>query len=170
MRSLCHNFAPQLITHLFQKEGSILKTKTLLAAGLALLPAFISAQDLGHEYEFEAAPIREGEKPVIPLDTGDPSYNLWRQLRDLSKGPKREPGIIDLKQYDFGLSFNTIPTFFSQPVALAPDDLRASNVEVAIIGAVPDMGTGMRGTAHGPNAVRNSQVYGGYGARQPIDS
>ena len=25
----------------------------------------------------------------------------------------------------------------------------------------------MRGAAHGPNAVRNSQVYGGYGARQP---
>ncbi|MGI9537483.1 MAG: hypothetical protein ACR2PB_10450, partial [Desulfocapsaceae bacterium] len=23
------------------------------------------------------APMREGEKAVIPLDTGDPGYNVW---------------------------------------------------------------------------------------------
>ncbi|MGI9318203.1 MAG: agmatinase family protein [bacterium] len=131
------------------------------------LAMLVNAQDLGHEYELKAAPIREGEKPVIPLDTNDPSYNLWRQLRDFSNDPKREPGIINLKQYNFGMSYNHIPTFLGTSVALTPDDLRASSVEVAILGAVPDMGTGMRGTAHGPNAIRNSQVYGGYGARQP---
>ncbi len=38
------------------------------------------------------APIREGEKPVIPLDTKDPTYNIWQELRDFSKDPKREPG------------------------------------------------------------------------------
>jgi len=139
----------------------------LIAMALLTAPFLAQAQDLGHEYELNAAPIREGEKPVIPLDTNDPSYNLWRQMRDFSKDPQREPGIINLKQYNFGMSYNAIPTFFSLPVALTPDDLRASNVDVAILGAVPDMGTGMRGTAHGPNAVRNSQVYGGYGARQP---
>ncbi len=122
---------------------------------------------LGHEYELEAAPIREGEKPVIPLDTGDPSYNIWNTLRDLSKDPKREPGIINLQKYEFGMSYNAMPTFFNAPVAMSPADLKASQVDIAIIGAVPDMGTGMRGAAHGPNAVRNSQVYGGYGARQP---
>ena len=61
-----------------------MKSKTLLGLGLALVPLLISAQDLGHEYKFDAAPIREGEKAVIPLDTKDPSYNLFRQLRDLS--------------------------------------------------------------------------------------
>ena len=25
----------------------------------------------------QQAPLREGEKAVIPLDTGDPTYNLW---------------------------------------------------------------------------------------------
>ena len=122
---------------------------------------------LGHEYEHEAVPIREGEEPIIPLDTGDPSYNLWRQLRDLSEDPAREPGIINIQKYNFALSYNAMPTFFHLPVAMSPADLEASQVDVAIMGAVPDMGTGMRGAAHGPNAVRNSNVYGGYGTRQP---
>jgi agmatinase len=133
----------------------------------AVYTTSIYAQYLGHEYEGKIAPIREGEAPVIPLDRNDPSYNVWQQLRDTSGDPAREPGIINLKQYDFGFSYNVIPTFLSTAVALTPADLKASNVEVAILGAVPDMGTGMRGAAHGPNAVRNSQVYGGYGARQP---
>ena len=85
----------------------------------------------------------------------------------MSDDPKREPGIINLNKFPFGFSYNTIPTFFRQPVALTPEDLEASQVDIAIIGAVPDMGGGHRGTAHGPNAVRNSHVYGGYGARQP---
>lgn len=141
----------------------------LVGAGILSLlsTATFGEAYLGHKYEFDAAPIREGEQPVIPLDKGDPSYNIWRQLRDLSKDPKREPGIINLNKYDFGFSYNTIPTFFNTPIAMSPADLKASKVDIAIMGAITDMGTGMRGAAHGPNAVRNSQVYGGYGARQP---
>ena len=142
--------------------------KRLLAGTITLaLTGTALAQDLGHEYELEASPVREGEKPVIPLDTQDPSYNIWRQLRDLSEDPKREPGIINVQKYNFGMSYNAMPTFFNQPVAMSPADLKASNVDIAIIGAVTDMGTGGRGAAHGPNAVRNSHIYGGYGARQP---
>ena len=145
-----------------------IKTLTVFAGLMSVQVSPVFAQSyLGHEYEFEAAPIREQEQPVIPLDKGDPSYNVWRQLRDLSKDPKREPGIINLQKYDFGFSFNAMPTFFHAPVAMSPADLKASKVDVAVMGAVTDMGTGMRGAAHGPNAVRNSQVYGGYGARQP---
>jgi agmatinase len=109
------------------------------------------------------APIREGEKPVIPLHTKDPSYNAWQKLRDFSKDPKREPGPINLQKYDFGWSWFGIPTFFHLPVALTTEDLKAGKVEVAIIGAYTDMGGGMRGAAHGPNAFRNSEVYGGWG-------
>ena len=58
---------------------------------------------LGHELE-KQAPIREGEEPVIPLDTGDPSYDIWRTLRDFSEDPPREPGIINLQKYDMGMS------------------------------------------------------------------
>lgn len=141
---------------------------TALTASMMAAVSPVLGQDfLGHEYEFEAAPIREGEKAVIPLDTKDPSLNIWRQLRDLSGDPKREPGIINVQKYDFGFSYNAMPTFFHLPVAMSPADLKASKVDIAILGAVPDMGGGMRGAAHGPNAVRNSNVYGGYGARQP---
>ena len=48
--------------------------------------------------EGQAQPIREGEKPVIPLDTKDPSYNAWKTLRDFSKDPKREPGPINIQK------------------------------------------------------------------------
>jgi len=143
-------------------------SRSIVGAALFLLLTFpAEAQYYGHEYEGPVAPIRKGEKPVIPLDTGDPSYNAWRVLRDFSKDPKREPGIINVQKYDMGMSYNAMPTFFHVPVALTPEDLKASKVDVAIMGAVTDMGTGMRGAAHGPNAVRNSQVYGGFGVRQP---
>ncbi len=111
----------------------------------------------------EQAPIREGEKPVIPLDTKDPTYNIWHTLRDFSKDPKREPGPINIQKYDMGMAWSGIPTFFHLPVALTPEDLKAGKVEVAIMGAYTDMGSGMRGAAHGPNAFRNSEVYGGWG-------
>ena len=140
---------------------------SLLAVFLTLPTTLMAQAFLGHEYEHNAAPIREGEQPVIPLDKGDPSYDAWRKLRDLGEDPKREPGIINIQKYDWGMSYNAIPTFFNTPVAMSPADLEASKVDIAIMGAVPDMGTGMRGAAHGPNAVRNSQVYGGYGVRQP---
>jgi len=144
------------------------RTSLLLLLATCLTAPLALAQDiLGHDYELEAAPVRPGEKPLIPLDTEDPSYNLWRTLRSFEDDPKREPGIINIQKYNFGFSYNAMPTFFNQPVAMTPADLKASQVDIAVMGAVTDMGTGMRGAAHGPNAVRNSQVYGGYGARQP---
>ena len=96
------------------------------------------------------APIREGEKPVIPLDTKDPTYNAWQTLRDFSKDRKREPGPINIQKYEWGMSWFGIPTFFHLPVALTPEDLKAGKVEVAVIGGYTDMGGGMRGAAHGP--------------------
>lgn len=116
-----------------------------------------------HDSTLVNQPIRPGEQPVIPLDTGDPTYNLWQTIRDFSQD-NRPPGLINLKQYEVGMSWMGIPTFLHQPVALTPDDLRAGGVEVAMIGAYTDMGTGMRGAAHGPAAFRNSEVYGGWGA------
>ena len=117
---------------------------------------------LDNESETQA-PIREGEKPVIPLDTEDPTYNVWRTLRDFSKDPKREPGPINVQKYEMGMSWFGIQTFFHLPVALTPEDLKAGKVEVAIMGAYTDMGGGMRGAAHGPKAFRSSEVYGGWG-------
>ena len=60
-----------------------------------------------------------------------------------------------------------LPTFLHQPLAFTPEDLAAAEVDVAIMGAFTDMGSGARGASRGPNAVRNSSIYLGYGARQP---
>ncbi len=140
------------------RRRTLLAIITLLACSFAT-PAWAQ---LGHELE-KAAPIREGEQPVIPLDTEDPTYDLWRTLRDFT-ADDREPGLINVQKYDMGYAWFGIPTFFKQPIALTPEDLRAGNVEVAVLGAYTDMGIGMGGARHGPNAFRTSEVYGGWGA------
>jgi len=55
------------------------------------------------------------------------------------------------------LGWQGIPTFFRLPVALVPADLKASQVEVAIMGAHTDMGGGSRGASRGPSAFREAR-------------
>lgn len=112
----------------------------------------------------ERAPMPPGVEPVIPLDKDDPTFDLWKQKRDdLSKG--REPGPINIQRYPGGFSFQGIPTFFKQPIALTPQDLTAGDVDVAIMSAHTDMGMGVRGASRGPNDLRaNGDVYGSWGA------
>jgi arginase family enzyme len=142
-----------------------------LFSSLVILPLLggpALAQVYGHEYEENAAPIREGEQPVVPLDTQDPSFNAWRTPLPSYEGLRedREPGIVDPQRF-FGQGYMQLPTFLHQPLAFTPEDLAAGEVDVAIMGAFTDMGSGARGASRGPNAVRNSSIYLGYGARQP---
>ncbi len=127
-----------------------------------------NAQIYGHEFEGAQAPIREGEQPVIPLDTEDPTYNAWRTPLPSFEGERegREPGVVDPQRFP-GQGYMQLPTFLHQPLAFTPGDLAAAEVDVAIMGAFTDMGTGARGASRGPNAVRNSSLYLGRGARQP---
>lgn len=62
---------------------------------LSALALLLTCSSLSHAqyYEYDpddptnVAPIRKGEKALIPLDTGDPTYNLWQTPRDdLTKG------------------------------------------------------------------------------------
>ena len=113
----------------------------------------------------------------IPLNPNDPKLKAWRELRnpdDIKKD--RAAGPINIQKYNYGYSWFGIPTFFHLPVALTPEDLNPDadaelaiepgqrSVDVAIMGAYTDMSGGMRGAQHGPNAFRNSEVYGGWGA------
>ncbi len=127
-----------------------------------------NAQLYGHEFEGTQSPIREGEQPVISLDTEDPTYNAWRTPLPSFEGERegREPGLVNPQRF-YGQGFMQIPTFLHQPLAFTPGDLAAAEVDVAIMGAFTDMGTGARGASRGPNAVRSSSIYLGYGARQP---
>ncbi|WP_461406589.1 agmatinase family protein [Falsiruegeria mediterranea] len=127
-----------------------------------------AAQIFGNEYDGTQAPIREGEEPVIPLDTGDPTLNIWRTPLDSFEGQRegRTPGIVDTQRF-LNMGWGQMPTFLNQPLAFTPEDLAAAKVDVAIMGAFTDMGSGGRGASRGPNAVRNSAIYLPYGVRAP---
>jgi agmatinase len=84
--------------------------------------------------------------------------DVWREERDRSQDPKREPGPIDLNRYGVAM-YGGIPTFMNFPVCLTQEDLKAGKVDVAILGAPVDMSFGQRGTAFGPRALRTAERY-----------
>jgi formimidoylglutamase len=101
----------------------------------------------------DAAPIVdrfEEDSAIIRLDPNAPTLDVWGQLRDTSNDAGREPGLIQIGR----LRVPGVQSFFDLPVALTPEDLRAANVDVAIMGAAVDMGVGMRGAGEGPAALR----------------
>ncbi|MEM7569374.1 MAG: agmatinase family protein [Pseudomonadota bacterium] len=103
---------------------------------------------------YDQIEYKEGrDKSSIALDTKAANFNTWRLLRPSALNPSREPGPINLSRYVGGYG-RSIPTFAGAPVALTPEDLTAGKVEVAILGAPLDMGSGWRGARHGPLAMR----------------
>lgn len=118
----------------------------------AAIDAMISVED---QMKF-----KEGrDMAAIPLNTESPGFNGWKTKRPQELNPAREPGPISLSRYM--QSFGGIPTFFNSPVALTPEDLKAGKVDVAIVGAPLDMGSGFRGAALGPVAIRTARMGAG---------
>jgi agmatinase len=101
--------------------------------------------------EVQFTPGRDAEN--IQLNTASPTFNQWRVERPTELDPEREPGPISLSRY-LGGRGSGIPTFAGAPVALTPEDLKAGEVDVAILGAPLDMGSGWRDAIHGPRAMR----------------
>lgn len=89
----------------------------------------------------------------IKLDKTSPDFNTWRLRRPQDMDPEREAGPVPLGRY-LGGGRSGIPTFAGAPVALTPEDLKAGKVDVAIMGAPLDMGSGWRDAIHGPRAMR----------------
>ena len=92
------------------------------------------------------------------LNPDDPTKDSWRTPIEDLQGD-RLPGLINLNRYPFTLASHGIATFLSRPIALTPADLRAAEVDVAILGAGLDFSAGMRGTAFGPRALRANDMY-----------
>ncbi|HEU0096877.1 MAG TPA: arginase family protein, partial [Rhizomicrobium sp.] len=88
----------------------------------------------------------------IALNTDSPSFNKWRLRRPQGLDPKREPGPLSLSRYVGGGA--AFPTFAGSPVAFTPEDLKAGKVDVAIMGAPLNMGSGWRDADHAPTAMR----------------
>jgi len=130
----------------------------------ALLPlsahAYMGAADTPEEVDR----IDAGEEPVVRLNPDDPSYDVWKKIRDdISEG--REPGPINVQRYVGGMPWTGIPTFFHLPIALTPEDLKAGKVEVAIFGA--ELIGDPRARTYAPQEMRNphrSEVYHNWGA------
>lgn len=89
----------------------------------------------------------------IPFNTADPDFNAWQVRRPRSFDPPREAGPVSLPR---GVS-----TFAGAPLALTPEDLIAGEVDVAIVGAPLNMGSGWRDANYGPLAMRTTRGLGG---------
>lgn len=107
-------------------------------------------------YVLENSQYTEGRDSAnIPLNTKSESFNAWRMKKPRSLDPEREPGPISLSRYGYG---EGPLTFGGLPLALTPEDLVAGEVDVAILGAPLNMGTGWRDS--GAEATQALRLYG----------
>lgn len=85
---------------------------------------------------------KEGrDAPSVAFNTDSPEYNAWKARRPRSMDPEREDGPLALGRYD---GRGGPPTFGGHPLALTKEDLIAGEVDVAILGAPLNMGSGWR--------------------------
>jgi len=95
------------------------------------------------------------DSPNIPFDTESPRFNAWRMERPRSMDPPRDAGPIELGRYG---GYGGPPTFGRYPLALTMEDLVAAEVDVAILGAPLNMGSGWRDS--GKQATTDLRRYG----------
>jgi arginase family enzyme len=93
----------------------------------------------------------------IPLNTESEKFNAWRLLRPRSLDPKRDPGPVELGRYG---GKGGPQTFGGFPLALSKEDLIAGEVDVAILGAPLNMGSGWRDS--GSRATAELRIHGRY--------
>ncbi len=79
--------------------------------------------------------------PNVPYNTDSPTFNAWNAERPRSMDPTRKDGPVSLGRYD---GRGGPPTFGGHPLALTKADLVAGEVDVAILGAPLNMGSGWR--------------------------
>lgn len=91
---------------------------------------------------FDSSRYIEGvDAASIPLNIDSERFNAWRLRRPRSMDPQREDGPVPLGRYD---GDGGPPTFGGLPLALTREDLIAGEVDVAILGAPLNMGSGWR--------------------------
>ncbi len=123
-------------------------------AGTAAEPGAAPTDGAAADGEEQTEPEVDPELAIIRLDPDAENLDLWSDLRDTSEDPAREPGPFHIGRFQYP----AIHSFFGLPVALTPEDLTAGNVEVAIMGAPLDMGSGMRGAKFGPRELRSQSL------------
>lgn len=95
------------------------------------------------------------DEPNIPFNTDSPEFNAWSAKRPRTMDPPREDGPIKLGRYG---GRGGPPTFGRHALALSKEDLIAGEVDVAIVGAPLNMGSGWRDS--GERATTNLRLLG----------
>ncbi len=104
-----------------------------IAASAFSTPVIVNAQEDGaNGIPFEWAPWKDPNDPDV-LKLADDKDQLFVR-RDVTKDPKREPGLINPQRYELGPMFGGMPTLLGAPLALNADDLTAGKVDVALVG------------------------------------
>ncbi len=120
-------------------------------------PAEVKAWVVAMQDVLQRTRFKEGRDDTgIELNTASPRFNAWRLRRPQSLDPERKPGPISLGRYG---GRGGPPTFGGFPLALTPEDLEAGEVDVAIVGAPLNMGSGWRDS--GSQATTDMRVLGG---------
>ena len=104
----------------------------------------------------EGSVYQEGrDMPNIPLNLEAEKFNEWRMKRPRSLDPEREAGPVSLGRYN---GYGGPLTFGGLPLALSQADLIAGKVDVAILGAPLNMGSGWRDS--GADATAQLRLHG----------
>jgi arginase family enzyme len=90
---------------------------------------------------------------AIPLNLTAKGFNEGILPPAALRKEERSPGPFSVHRYLFPES--GVPTFAGAPVAIWPEDLVASKVDVAIVGIPNDMGSGRRNAEAAPRAMRS---------------
>ena len=94
-----------------------MKTRTLLstAALMAFLPISAFAQNMGAaDTPEEIDMIDEGVEPVIRLNPDDPTFDIWKKIRD-DISDRREPGPINVQRFVGGTPWKASRPFSTFP-------------------------------------------------------
>lgn len=129
------------------KEAFMERLKTM--SGDELKIYVDAAYSLYEQGEYKAG----RDRPGIPLDTSSKWFDAWKTKRPDALNPQREAGPLELGRYIGGRG-GGFATFAGAPIALTPEDLKAGKIDVAIVGAPLDMGSGYRNAIDGPKAMR----------------
>ena len=142
------------------------KIRLITVTAIALLIFFGAFGDVVQAQQSDTKgdpwmPWNDPDDPyVIRLNKDDPTAGDFWNTRNDKGNPKRDAGPIDLQRYNMGTKPSGFPTFFHMPIALTTEDLKAGDVDVAIVGATTDNNI-TRGTAQGANMIRVHQYSAG---------
>ncbi len=130
-----------------------MKFKAVIAAtliGFACQSGLAQAQSTKNDPSL--TPWNDPDDPyVIRLNRDDDPPNAFFELN--KKLDRSIRGPIDLQRYKKGHAYDGFPTFINQPIARFPEDLKAGDVDVAIVGMTTDMNA-VQGTSWAANMLR----------------